>query len=77
VPRRLFSALAVHKRVEHALVRRRLRREIPQVADQDEVDARLDELFYELLALTAPGGDLTKADPGVMRACALIEEWTA
>lgn len=77
MPRRLFSALAVHKRLEHALVRRRLRRAIPLVADQDEVDARLDELFYELLALTAPGGDLTKADPGVMRACALIEEWTA
>jgi hypothetical protein len=72
-----ITAFSIRRKVEHAVVRYRFRRATPPVAGPAEIDARLDALFSELLALTAPGRERTNLDESVARACARIEEWTA
>jgi hypothetical protein len=59
-----------------SLARRRLRRNPPPVARQEEIDARLELFFDELDELSARGGDLD-VDEAVAHACARAEEWTA
>jgi hypothetical protein len=71
------SALAIHRKVERAIVGYRFRRMTPAVADPELIEAQLDAFFDHLLELTAPGRDVADLDEAVAHACARAEEWTA
>jgi hypothetical protein len=49
----------------------------PPAATPEEIDARLDLFFEELLELTRPGQDLEDLEQAVADAYARVEEWTA
>jgi hypothetical protein len=72
-----LAAFAISKKVERAVVRYRLQRSTPPVAGPEQIDAQLDAVFAEMLALTAPGREVDDLDQAVADACARAEEWTA
>jgi hypothetical protein len=65
------------RKVRAAVAGRRLRRAAPRVARPDEVDAQLDALYDEIVALTRLGCDDRELVAMLAYACARAEEWTA
>ena len=75
----LLAALTVSRKVEHAVRTYRLRAAPPRVAGPEEIDARLDAVCADILALTAAraGAGLYDVDDAVAHAFARAQEWTA
>jgi hypothetical protein len=71
------------RKVKHAIVASRLRRDFLPVAGPERIDAELDALdaqlnavLAELFELTGSGRDRAELDEAIAHVCARAEEWT-